>query len=116
MAGALSLYSNVNILILAGRFIPLQTQKGREGGGGGQRQRTLNQGGAREAETRRGGQGHGGEVEETYLAFLNNTDACLLPPGWHFELGLSHLARSDLEAISVSRAGRKGRGPISPGG
>lgn len=25
-----------------------------------------------------GGQGHGGEVEETYLAFLNNTDACLL--------------------------------------
>lgn len=25
-----------------------------------------------------GGQGHGGEMEETYLAFLNNTDACLL--------------------------------------
>lgn len=27
---------------------------------------------------RGGGQGHGGEMEETYLAFLNNTDACLL--------------------------------------
>lgn len=79
MAGALSLYSNVNILILAERFIPLQTQRGRAGGGGGQRQRTLNQGGACEAEPRRGGgQGHGGEMEETYLAFLNNTDACLL--------------------------------------
>lgn len=78
MAGALSLYSNVNILILAGRFIPLQTQRGRAGGGGGQHQRTLNQGGACEAEPWRGGQGHGEEVEETYLAFLNNTDACLL--------------------------------------
>lgn len=67
---------------------------------------------------RRGGEVRGvegwGEAEETYLAFLNNTNAWL--PGGTLNLAFSHLACSALEVTSVSRTGKKGKGPISLGG
>lgn len=72
-------------------------------GEGGQHQRTLNRGRACEAEMRRGGQGYGGEVEETYLAFLNNTDACLLS-------GTLNLAFPALPALTWRQSLRAGLG------
>lgn len=63
-------------------------------------------------EQRRGGRR---EVEETYLDILNDKNAWLLDDSLNLPPapGVSHFVHSALEATSVSRTGKKERGPFT---